>query len=517
MINQLVNVDLQKLYNFFPFKKYRKNQKEVIREIVETFANGEKVVVLEAPTGTGKSPIAITIAKYFERAHIITPQKILQNQYHKDFSELYNMMGRSNYICLRERNKFIKEYGKEPTTKNEIHYTSCANGACLTSGKYCEEENEIICPYKKALVEAEKNNLTIHNFDSFYFQRKSFTSRPLLIVDEAHNIEQKFMSFVSFIISNKNVGGTIPEYKTTQEYVSFFQNRYIKSLEEIKKRNSDNYKTFMEIESLLERIKIFIDSISKGLEYIYEFKDEKEYQSVSFKPLYISPFTGSFFNYGEKILLMSATILDASQFCKNIGIDKFKFIKMPSLFPIENREIIMTGELELRYGKMDLARLPLVINRYLKMYENERGIIHTHTDFLMREIKKIKNNRFLFKEDFKSDKELLEEHKRRNNSVIVGSGFHEGLDLRDDLSRFQLILKLPYPDLSDKQISRRKEIDHKYYGYLSCLKLVQSYGRSIRSGEDYCDTYILDKGARQFYGMNKSMLPDWFKEAIIWD
>ena len=44
--------------------------------------------------------------------------------------------------------------------------------------------------------------------------------------------------------------------------------------------------------------------------------------------------------------------------------------------------------------------------------------------------------------------------------------------------------------------------------------MVQGYGRSIRSKEDYAVTYVLDSGFENFLWRNKHILPDWFSQAI---
>jgi Rad3-related DNA helicase len=44
--------------------------------------------------------------------------------------------------------------------------------------------------------------------------------------------------------------------------------------------------------------------------------------------------------------------------------------------------------------------------------------------------------------------------------------------------------------------------------------LVQGYGRSIRSKEDWAKTYVLDSGFENFVKKNKNILPDWFTQAV---
>lgn len=89
-----------------------------------------------------------------------------------------------------------------------------------------------------------------------------------------------------------------------------------------------------------------------------------------------------------------------------------------------------------------------------------------------------------------------------------------GLDLKDDLSRFQIITKVPYPDLGDRWISKKKEMNGQWYIWQTALRLVQGYGRSIRSKEDWAKTYVLDSAFANFVNRNRNRIPDWFTEAI---
>jgi superfamily II DNA or RNA helicase len=47
----------------FPFPTLRDKQSYVLKEINATFPSGYKHIVLEAPTGFGKSPVAIATAE----------------------------------------------------------------------------------------------------------------------------------------------------------------------------------------------------------------------------------------------------------------------------------------------------------------------------------------------------------------------------------------------------------------------------------------------------------------------
>jgi ATP-dependent DNA helicase DinG len=91
---------------------------------------------------------------------------------------------------------------------------------------------------------------------------------------------------------------------------------------------------------------------------------------------------------------------------------------------------------------------------------------------------------------------------------------HTGIDLKEDLSRFQIITKVPYPNKSDRWINAKREKDAEWYYWQTGLKLIQAYGRSIRSKDDWARTYILDSAFPYFLRRNSSILPDWFIRAI---
>ncbi|MFZ0510949.1 MAG: helicase C-terminal domain-containing protein, partial [Candidatus Nitrosopolaris sp.] len=89
-----------------------------------------------------------------------------------------------------------------------------------------------------------------------------------------------------------------------------------------------------------------------------------------------------------------------------------------------------------------------------------------------------------------------------------------GLDLKDDLSRFQIITKVSYPNLGDRWISEITRLNQQWYNWQTALRLVQGYGRSIRSKGDWAKTYVLDSGFGSFVWRNRDILPDWFIQAI---
>lgn len=63
-------------------------------------------------------------------------------------------------------------------------------------------------------------------------------------------------------------------------------------------------------------------------------------------------------------------------------------------------------------------------------------------------------------------------------------------------------------------INEKRKISGQWYIWQTALRLIQGYGRSIRSKEDWATTYVLDSAFGDFVEKNKNILPNWFIQAI---
>ena len=97
---------------------------------------------------------------------------------------------------------------------------------------------------------------------------------------------------------------------------------------------------------------------------------------------------------------------------------------------------------------------------------------------------------------------VIDKHIDSNEpTVLISPSLHLGLDLKDDLSRFQILVKVPYGNLGDRWIIARynRPGGKEWYSWISALHLVQAYGRSVRSETDWAHTYVLDSGVLSIY------------------
>ena len=114
--------------------------------------------------------------------------------------------------------------------------------------------------------------------------------------------------------------------------------------------------------------------------------------------------------------------------------------------------------------------------------------------------------------------ELLELHENEGasyGSVLLSPSMMEGVDLYDDLSRFQVIIKLPWSNLGDARIKVKSQLDETWYKNKMWVSILQASGRSTRNENDESITYILDSNFKYFYDQWKSQLPAWFKDRVV--
>ena len=63
-----------------------KTQEDVVREVLDSIEKGEKIIFIKGMCGTGKSAIALNLARHFSKTSIVVPIKSLQSQYEDDYS-----------------------------------------------------------------------------------------------------------------------------------------------------------------------------------------------------------------------------------------------------------------------------------------------------------------------------------------------------------------------------------------------------------------------------------------------
>jgi Rad3-related DNA helicase len=371
-----------------------------------------------------------------------------------------------------------------------------------------------------------------------------FSPRELLVLDEAHNAEASLMSFIEVTLSDSllsrvGISERLPSVIEPRDFFDFAED-IIPSIKERSQTIDYQIKKGViagELALAEMKHKQWCDNQLGKLDLLRYSREEEEVhwvvahsrsqegQRVTFKPVNVAAFAEDLlFAYGERVLMLSATILDPPTYLRSLGIrpEEAEVIQVASHFPAENRPIYVNpvAKLTRHYVERDLPKLVAEIAELFDSHQHDKGVIHAHSYKISGYIAKNLPGRFHDRlvTHYSSDGRdaALEEHSRsRKATVLLTPSMTEGIDLADDLSRWQVICKIPYPYLGDPQVAQRKEVDPAWYDWRTCLTVVQAYGRSIRSADDYAVTYILDADFPSFLKRQQRRLPAWFTDAII--
>ena len=518
----------------FPYPSTRPAQEKAIEFALKSYDEGKRFVIIEAGTGVGKSAIGLTIAKTIaSKAYFITTQKILQQQYVDDFKNngMLSLKSSSNFRCQYYKGKDCSQSLRELKVSKDGKFKKACGGGCVYKGA------------KKKFIEGD---LGITNFAYFLAETnysQQLEPRELLVVDEAHNIETQLSNFVEVAITEnfakKVLKIEVPDnLNTMKRVVDWVKSVYYPKLCQIRRHMEQQIEKF----SLKSRMQDFI-VLAKRFELIdkHECKVSrflKEYNKdnwvmniastdvrgdtrFEFKPIDVAPFTEEYlFKSGKKVLLMSATIINRDAFCEIVGIPKEQcsFISIPSPFPIDNRPIFVSpiGSMSMKNIDRSLPKLALAVKAILEQHKGEKGIIHCHSYKVAKYLKQnVRSRRLLSHDSTNRDKVLFSHMNEKRPTVLLSPSMTEGVDLKGDASRFQIICKVPYPYLGDKLIRKRMNKWNWWYPLQTLKVIIQSVGRSVRTKDDQAITYILDGDWERFYSRNKDLFPKDFKDSIL--
>jgi ATP-dependent DNA helicase DinG len=543
--------------------KPREIQKEIIQGIEEKIKSGYKTIILSAPTGVGKSLIAATLARYFGSSFIVTASKQLQDQYSKDLKFLMPVKGKSNFACLKlmDQESMLKSDTKSAIQKG----LTCEKGLCeettMKNGKKVKEscqfkpklgephdDTKDSCYYYEQKYRALTSPHSIWNYAAYFqlmkFNRKAYAeyvSKPIAIFDEAHKVEDQIIQFIGVDIYNAYLSEchidekpyNLTEMSMVEKLLDDLARSYSEQIKELLDSRAfilnPDYALLAKLESRYEKManahaEIFLNK--NNFVVNDPFNDELgNFRSVSVKPLDISKYVKTFFDI-ENQVFMSATI-DKDSFCENAGLDPSKvgFVDTPrSPFPPDRRRINFLNTKKLSYSASKDDELEVIkkIDEIMSQHAAERGLILTSSEKRCIDIRNNlseKNRRRIRichsrNENGMTQDEMLQEHSLDEDGVLLSSSLWEGVDLKDDLSRFQIIAKVPYPNLSEKRTKIKMQKFPLWYKSQTLTKLLQGFGRSIRSEDDWAVTYVLDSAASDLLMQSKQMIPRAYQDVL---
>jgi ATP-dependent DNA helicase DinG len=537
----------------FNGEPFRKHQEEAIGFILES---DKRFVVLEAPTGSGKSLIAMTAGNAMGGMTYMVHSKMLQNQITESFPEARSLFGRANYPCLRDERSHHRvaslPSAGSATLRADMHGGGRTCAECTHTRRHPCQYKRTDCIYasEKRMLLAAK--LKILNYD-YYLSEVNYVGRladqPFIVIDEADNLENTLINFMTLTFTKYAMGRLgigYPERKSSDSklgiapWVSFGEMAKYRAVGIIKKLGAEidsfgeitqdyqvtKIKEFSRVTQLLEKITLFLDNVDDTWMF-----QEVDNGGISFRPLWVSEKMADTFMWGHgadrcKWVLMSASFLPPAILAKTLGIprDEIDYLCVESNFDPERRPIHIEDVGNLTAKTMD-AETPKVIERVgeiLDLHPDQKGLIHCVSyklgNALIDGMKFTKHAGRLLIHDSKTRQEVFDQFvSNGGNHVMVSPSMERGVSLDGDLARFIIILKCPYLYLGDKIVSTRVysgATGQSWYTASMLLTVLQMSGRGMRSEDDSCTTYILDSNFSKTLNRNARMLPHWWRDAI---
>jgi Rad3-related DNA helicase len=418
------------------------------------------------------------------------------------------------------------------------HCYNCKDHAPLNrNGDVCSDDHSRFNQIKQKEIESKINNFKNklvqinNNLDDYSLAEITFDSqnKKIIIVESINvsKIAQKIFNqfnhviFISSTINNesflKSLGIVNTSVKPIKEFVIPYE-RYRVSTRKVIFEST----TTDETKKVLNSPELF---------YKFEFEGSYFYANLD---EFIPKNSKLFRNENNKIGTYPVSLEDV----ESIKIMNSKNSSFYQTYPNPihrcNREIICdyVGHIA-KYTKDDL--MPKIVKKIediLDDHPNDKGIIHVtsweYQKNILEKISKKHASRFecvIDDEDyfdkksvqniqkFSSIDALLDSHKKSQGSVILSPSCWYGVDLADELSRFQIIVKAPFLPLTNAVKKKRLlESGNDWYQTKAAYKLVQGCGRSIRNTSDFATTYLLDSNCGELL-KNRHVRP-WFVDSI---
>ena len=550
--------------------QFRAGQREVIEAICNHYLEDQEgTIILDAPTGSGKSLIAMWSAHILKelgnRGYLVTSDLMLQDQYEEDFHKFKlnwpSVRGVDNYEC----NVNGLTFSLGDCKMKGINYEQAENLTCWNT-----------CGYLQARKRAKELPVALFNYSYYLIQRNyvedkmidqgkeiPFPKRDFVFFDEAHKVD----SIVQGHFSPRIDRGTTKIFKEVNRFVQkqgsnaawVTENRIASIVDRLMReddhqelmkhigefrgiavvyrkvraaalkqsksrfKQTDVPKEWQTFFGRMDRLKDiwckfddYHDIIKElGTDAIVIKRSETETQFLCLEEaLMIEKFLQN--KSGFKVF-MSATLGDIRSYAKHTKMGNAKVIRMDNKFSYKKSPVVFINrhKLSFREREQNLPKVVEVLDKILDKHKGQSGIIHAGSYDFANYINNNSKHKFSFitYEVAKERQDAIRNFNKEDGKILVGPSLLEGLDLKDDKSRFQIFFKVPYPSLNDPLVKAKMNAFADWYDWKTGISIQQGAGRSIRSKDDWAITYILDACFRSLIN-KKGFFPPSFEERI---
>lgn len=582
---------------YFRHDSFRKGQKEMIRDIYEAITLGKNILI-HAPTGTGKTDSAlsatITYGKEKGKKVLFLTPKISQHKIALEvvegINEKYNLgiravdfVGKKNMcidpvisktdsnfyeLCLmackkrqcpffeniRPSNKVQREtlaYTLEKRLKDKEVLTHLEIKKIAEEMKDASGAPKPVCAYELAKLFAKGCDVVIADYYHVFSEkiRESTLGEIgvaledcIVIVDEAHNLEERLLKLASKSLNTNTIRKAIKECKDIKENklkdILEKQLEHIESLAE-KKLEKGKEEKIEKDELLIKEIQedplpIIEELDASGLEYIEKLKEsnsalisvglfienwiiekqahvrfirkDKNSISVKYNALDVSSLTKTVFENCNSAILMSATLTPLTMYKDILALPSHTITKeYQSPFDGKKRLNLLITDASTKFTQRNTGeykRIAKHIEDCVNAIPGNCVVFFPSFEVLndiLQLLGTINKPKIVQEENMASleFEELITEFKRYSRKfgcvlfAVMGGKASEGIDLPGGYLIGAVIVGIPFAKMETEVVSKIDYYEKKFrngwdYAYIqpAMQKVIQSAGRVIRTETD---------------------------------
>lgn len=487
------------------FDSWRPAQAEALRWLL---AQHKRVKALLGPTGFGKTAVYVAYAKLTGLPTcFITESRGLQDQLMGDFGSIgmVDIRGRRNYTC-----------DLKPDYTCEDGYAS-----------RCPYKGTVACPSSQAEMRAATSSLVVTNYDKWTASRKfgqGLAHIQQVVFDEGHTAPDALARAMQVILHAKEIEETLaldfPMASQAGEMVNWkpwaasaradAEREMLIAREKLREHNPKSalVRHYLHMRNLTRRLATLATAQSEN--WVAD-SIEKGYQ---FDPIRPGRYAESaLLLHVPSIVIVSATLRPKTLFMMGLGKGTFEFREFDSEFDKKRCPIYYVPTMRVDVRAKDLAMLWVRLDQIAAKRTDRKGIVHTISYARRDEV--LNSSRFsgsmMVNQKGEAPTWMVDEFKRaRPGAILVSPSVGAGFDFPKQACEWQFVCKIPFPDGRSKILQARQADDKEYGAYQAINKLVQIFGRGMRSREDSCENFIADDHLQWFLPRYGHLAPKWF-------
>lgn len=304
---------------------FRPSQLTAATEIVDAFDRGQRIVIFEGPTGSGKTLVAEMVRRLLQapRTLYVCNGIALQDQFLRDFDYAELIKSARNYPTLNE-----------PFPAVSCQDCDRTKDAGMWECSWCDPADD--CPYQTAKRSAMVSPLVVTNTAyalHTWRHAHGLSGRDLVIVDECDTLESILMGFVEFRLT----GGLLKRLRVRapnkgchkKTILSWMSNELSEAIGHAGSQLGGRINDAGDVKKIrwrgqLKRLRDQAQHVAESLaEDETNWVRDNSKDPLVLKPVNVAPYAAeALWAHGKRWLLMSATVISADQMVRDLGVEE---------------------------------------------------------------------------------------------------------------------------------------------------------------------------------------------------